>query len=369
MERARHAHATLIFSSACPSLETWQRVQTGAIALHEFAPDDRSNMHVIDLKEAAFGTSYPLTSPLIDAIQKRLDVKEQSVLLLNHRGIASGMVCTECGHRIESEVTGQPLTVHHDKSDRPFLWDHVTGTMSAVPETCPTCNSVKLFPVGAGTQRVESLLKKFFPSARIRRIDSETIDSKKHLIDVRTLMERKEVDILIGTQPVVSLASSPTVTLLASLVADIGLSAANIRASERTVGLLARMRSLNPHAEMFLQTFRPGSIEIRAIAGGKLDVYLSGELALRARGGFPPYARVISLILRGPDAKRRSLEVRTHLEEILKKNPSTVHAITLQPSFTTKNVWYIILRGNHPDELVRRIDTRGIAIDVDPLDV
>jgi primosomal protein N' (replication factor Y) len=368
-ERAERANATLLFSSACPSLETWKRVQEGSITLHDTQTDHRDNVHVIDLKDATFGASYPLTSNLIIAIQHRLEKKEQSILLLNHRGMASGMICAECGHRLESQATGHPLTVHHNVKNHPFLWDHVTGTTEPVPDICPQCHSSNLRPIGAGTQGVETLLKKFFPDARIRRIDSETLESKKDLIAIKKLLTKQEVDILIGTQPVVSLAGSPTVTLLAVLVADIGLSAPTIRASERTVGLLARMRSMNPEAEMFIQTFRPESLEMRALSTGHLDEFLSHELSIRARGGFPPTANVIALIARGPGAKEKALALRIQIEDQQKKDPSALEAVSMQPSFSAKNVWYTVLRGTFPDRILRAIDVRGVFMDVNPLDV
>ena len=183
--------AKLVMGTATPSLEAWSRVKGDRYHLARL--DERyggavlPDVRVIDLATVDFGDLYPFSPPLLDAIDDRLKKGEQSVLFLNRRGLATALLCLECRRRIVSPDSNLPFTVHSSGMGNPYLMDHTSGLRAEIPVQCPHCNSANLHCVGAGTQKIEAILERKFPNARILRADSDTL---KHPEQMRLLLKK-----------------------------------------------------------------------------------------------------------------------------------------------------------------------------------
>ncbi len=362
--------AKLVLCSATPSLESWKHavgISPRFSLVHAGEPTPGiPAIRVIDLAQEQSGKDYPLSTALIGAIEKRLKAGEQSVLLMNRRGSATGLLCLDCRRMLLSKYTTLPLTVHM-MDGKPYLVDQHAEEVAPVPEVCPDCRSHRLHAVGAGTQRVEQTLKRLFPKARIARVDKETLEDES-IGSVLKRAEGGDIDILVGTQPVVKAAELPNVTLGSILVADIGLSLPHFRAGERVVqhiGSLLRRVPEKPNAEVILQTFRPDTPEIALSAKRALPEYLDAEIRLRAEAGYPPVTQMIRLIVRtGGEPKAREL-----VEQANKANPEECTAWAAAPLPGKRGgKWSVFLKGKSPRTALQHLDTRGVSIDVDPID-
>lgn len=371
----RHSGAKLLLGSATPSLESWSRAKTGTYHLARL-PDRYNNnalpmVRVIDLAEAEFGSNYPFTPDLITAINARLQKQEQCVLFLNRRGMASALLCLQCRRRVISPESQLPFTVHHRANGTPYLMDHTTGTTGAVPALCPHCGSAKLHEVGAGTQRIEMILKKLFPRARLLRADTDTLETPEQMRSLLQKMKGGEADILLGTQTVVKGLDLPNVTLAAVLIADIGLSLPHFRAGERILQLLTQLTGRSGRAkpgDVIIQTFRPDAPEIVAAAKHETERYMDDELRLRTHAGYPPMSSMIRLLLRGPDAEARTKSVKS---ELLKENLRLGNTMKISYSptlFGGGREWQILLRGPNPKDLLTPSILKQAIADVDPMD-
>lgn len=367
--------AKLVLGSATPSVESWAKAKNGQYHLVELK--ERYNggampqVQVIDLATAEFGKHYPFTNPLIDAVQARLDRKEQSVLFLNHRGRASAMLCLQCRRRIVSPESQLPFTVHYGKDGKPFLLDHSSGMTAPVPDACPHCSSVDLREVGAGTQRIEESLKALFPKARILRADSDSLSSLDDMQKVLTTMADGKADILIGTQTVTKGLDLPSVTLAAVLVADIGMSLPHFRAGERTFQLLMQLTGRSGrHApgEVIIQTFRPDAPEVQAAANHDAAKYLDTELKMRLAMGYPPAVPMTRLLTRGSEARKTAQRLKQDLEQAADAQ-KTEATITAGPTFFSGGKeWHILMRSNSNRALLQAIKLDGAIVDVEPLE-
>lgn len=371
----RFSGAKLVMGTATPSLEAWSRTKSGQYHLARlpmrYKEQSLPDVKVIDLIDARFGLLYPFTTPLLDAIAERLRRKEQSVLFLNRRGVASALLCLQCRRRIVSPESQLPFTVHHTSAGRPFLMDHTSGLIADVPELCPHCQSPKLHPIGAGTQKIEQILKQQFPTARIIRADADTIQEPEQMRHLLATMRNQEADILLGTQAVVKGLDLPHVTLAAVLLADIGLSLPHFRAGERIFQLLTQLTGRSGRAkagEVIIQTFRPDAPEVQAAAKHETEKYLDTELKLRTYAGYPPMTQMIRLIFRGDKPEIRAKAAQRKLIEIIaKKNPNT--RIGVSPTFFGGGKeWHILLRGENVRQLLEYIDLQDMVVDVDPME-
>jgi primosomal protein N' (replication factor Y) len=371
----RYAGAKLVLGSATPSLESWERAKTGRYTLARI--DERYQqrplppVRIIDLGTVAFGNMYPFSPPLLEAIGKRLQKREQCVLFLNRRGIATGILCLGCRKRLISPETQLPYTLHRTPAGVAFLMDHISGQTANFPATCPYCASPSLLAVGAGTQKLEDLLTTFFPDARLLRADSDTLKFPEQMRLLLKKMTEGEADILLGTQSVVKGLDLPGVTLAAVLVADVGLSLPHFRAGERVFQLLTQLTGRSGRTvpgEVIIQTFRPDAVEVTLAAKHATEEYLEQELKLRLMAKYPPATQMIRLLIQGPDAASRARMLHSGIQRAIKNLGMDLIANCSPTLFGAGKVWHILLRGAEPRTILPGLDLSGVTVDVDPVD-
>lgn len=369
------AGARFVMGTATPSLESWQRVKSGRYHMAEL-PERYKNqalpkVRVIDLATVNFGSLYPFSPPLLDAIQLRLDRHEQSVLFLNRRGVASAVLCLKCRKRLVSPDSQLPFTVHKNPNGTPFLVDHFSGITANFPADCPHCGSHDLLAVGAGTQKLEDIITAQFPKARLLRADSDTLQHPEQMRDLLKKMRNHEADILLGTQSVVKGLDLPEVTLAAVMIADIGLSLPHFRAGERVFQLLTQLTGRSGRAkdgEVIIQTFRPEAIEIVAASQHRTRDYMETELNLREQLHYPPTREMIRFIIRTDRAEAHAKKLHAAILRSINQENIKAQATVAPTLFGGGKVWHILLRGEHLRELLPTLDVSDAVIDIDPMD-
>lgn len=369
---AKQSGASLLLTSPTPSLDSLKHAlgdtEKTRYKLVRKSPEIASKcaVQLIDLGAAQFGKHYPFTQPLVDAVSNRLDQKEASILFLNRRGTATSLLCLDCRETTLSPETHLPLRVI-TRDGKPILMDEATGERLPVPPECSKCHSPKLRAVGAGTERVEADARILFPKAKIARTDADTLDHPKAMEELITRLEAGEIDILLGTQPVLRALRCPRVTLAAILIADIGLSVPDFRAGERvfsTVSSVVRHMHGRESAQAIIQTYRPDAPEIRCAVTGNEQEYWNAELLLRREAGYPPFTQMIELLIRTDRTKAQELHKRAKgLAQEMKT--SVQFKEELRGGLTT---FRITLRGEHPRMLLNALPLRGVSVDIDPVE-
>ena len=374
--------AKLVLGSATPSLESWSRsmkLQTSnlkpqkeyhmATLPNRYKNQALPNVQVVDLASVNFGSLYPFSPNLLEAIDDRLQKGEQSILFLNRRGLATALLCLECRRRIVSPDSQLPFTLHR-MSARECLVDHTTGLTIDVPSTCPACGSANLHAVGAGTQKVEDLLYRQFPQARILRADRDTLDHPEKMRLLLKKMRENQADILLGTQSVVKGLDLPNVTLAAVLLADVGLSLPHFRAGERTFQLLTQLTGRSGRAkpgDVIIQTYRPDAPEVKLAAEHAVEQYLNQELKLRMHTQYPPHGRMVRFLFRGPGSSQSAAILNKEIEAIGSKKE--IVSVSAAPTlFGGGNVWHVLVRCNDPHALCEYLELDGVIVDVDPME-
>jgi primosomal protein N' (replication factor Y) len=298
-ERVRAAGGVLVLGSATPAIEDYARARAGRyplLALRERATaQSLPRTQVIDMSvQFDAGNRRIFSTPLLAAIDARLQRSEKAVLFVNRRGTARFLLCRACGHVPECARCSVSLTVHRSED---LLRCHYCDAQRTLPAACPNCGTGPIRALGIGTQRVAQELTELFPAARIVRMDSDTTT---RVGDHSRLLERfaAEADILVGTQMVAKGLDFPTVTLAAAVAADLDLHVADFRAAERTFALLTQVCGRSGRAqpgEAFIQTYSPDHPAIRFAAAHDYDGFAAGELADRRALRWPPFTRLIYL--------------------------------------------------------------------------
>ena len=329
--RAHLEGATIVLGSATPSLESFQNCLDGKYQLLRLTK--RADHHslplirVVDMRNEGKKTKANdtfLSERLRISIERKIANNEQVILFLNRRGFARSLQCPSCGHVCECPHCSVALT-YHRTDDR--LLCHICGHQAIVPRKCPECRDNGIFLQGFGTQKVEDVLKKVFPTARIARIDADAMRKKNALRDLLNAFQAKKIDILIGTQMIAKGLHFPNVTLVGILNADIGLHVPDFRAGERVFQLLTQVAGRAGRGELegevIVQTFTPHSPSIQFARHHDFDGFAEQELEMRKQFHFPPFTRCAVLTSRSTHERLAEFTLETlhrRLKEDLPKS-------------------------------------------------
>lgn len=194
------------------------------------------------------------------------------------------------------------MTAHKNHvGDVDTLVCHYCGHAIAMPEVCPKCGSPYIASFGLGTQKVEEMLHRLFPQARILRMDGDTTSGRQGHEKILDPFRQGKADILIGTQMIVKGHDFPNVTLVAALAADLGMYDGDYRSNERTFDLLmqASGRAGRGHkpGEMVIQTYDPEQYCVEAVRHQKAEIFYENELAFRRITKYPPYSYMLAVLV------------------------------------------------------------------------
>jgi len=361
--RARESQAPVVLVSATPSLETRANAEAGRYAWHRLPTRHGSaglpTVEAIDLRLHAPPRGRFLSPLLVAEVQATLARGEQALLFLNRRGFAPLTLCRACGHRLECPNCTAWLVLH--RARRALLCHHC-GFTALPPETCPACGIEGGFaPVGPGVERIAMEAAELFPDARRILLSSDTLTGPEAAERAARAVEDREVDLLIGTQVVAKGWHFPHLTLVGVVDADLGLGGGDLRAAERTIQLLHQVSGRVGRAGLpgraLLQTWLPDHPVMQALVAADLEGFVAAELAERRAGGWPPYGRLVALIVEGPDEAKVG-QVARDLRDTAPGEPEGVVVLGPAPAPLA------VLRGQHRMRLLLKADK---ATQVQPL--
>lgn len=301
--RAKLEKAKVVLGSATPSVETYQNAITGKYVYLKLP--ERVNhrpmpkTHFVDIKDKNQWYAPEarwLSKSLVDAIEHTLKNKQQVMLYLNRLGFAHFLFCCDCGHTWRCQNCDVSLTYYQNP---PQLKCHYCGTQKKVPVTCENCSGVRLDTMGLGTEQVEKTLMAIFPKARISRMDRGVIKGKKDLEQVLNKIQKRDVDIVIGTQMVTKGHDFPGIALVGILLADASLNLPDFRANERTFQIITQVSGRAGRAdipgEVYVQTIQPDHPVLVSATHHQYEEFYRNELASRKLFHFPPFHRAVML--------------------------------------------------------------------------
>ena len=321
--RAGLHHARVILGSATPSVESYYKALHGEYRLHTLsfrASGAVAQVSVADLRaELEAGNKSIFSRRLASLIEDRLAKKEQIILFLNRRGYAGFVNCRKCGEVLQCPHCDISLTYHNGER----LTCHYCGYTTRMPQLCPSCHSRYIAPFGTGTEKVEALVHKQFPSARVLRMDADTTAAKGSHERILSQFAAHQADILIGTQMIVKGHDFPLVTLVGIIAADLSLYAQDYRASERTFQLLTqaigRAGRKSNHGEAVIQTYHPENYSIVAASRQDYKEFYNQEILYRTISGYPPVMQMMAILITSDqieDGRAAGEWVNTELEHM-----------------------------------------------------
>lgn len=325
--RAFLTGAVCILGSATPSLESLLNVERERYTLDVLTKRvvDRSLplIHVADMRreKPVEGTAAVFSRILIEKLRDRFEKKEQSILFINRRGYHAALLCPDCGYTAMCDHCDLTLT-HHRAEGK--LRCHLCGFEDTVPTRCPHCRSPQIRYKGKGTQRIEDMVQRVLPGAKVQRVDADTMQRKDLYRSVLGEFRRGRIDVLVGTQMIAKGLDFPNVTLVGLVDADLSMQVADFRAAERTFQLLIQVAGRagrgDRSGEVVVQTCTPFAPTILYARQQDFDGFAEEEMQARREFGYPPYRHLIHHLIRG-----KSLEkVKFYAEQWIKRLEASI---------------------------------------------
>lgn len=302
--RANRLNIPVVLGSATPALESWHNAignenkasKYNLLSLNQRAVT-AAQLPVIDcIDTTKVNLRLGFTPQLIAALKLRLARKEQSLLFVNRRGYSPVLLCSACHWIAPCTRCSARLVVHLGQRK---LRCHHCGHEQAIPKQCPSCGNADLHPTGHGTQRLEQTLAQLLPTARIARVDRDSISRKNALVEILDQVHRQEIDILVGTQMLAKGHDFPNLTLVGVIDTDSALHSPDFRASERLFAQLMQVAGRAGRADkagqVIIQTQFPDHALFKALRRQDYTSYANTLLQERQAMQLPPASFVALL--------------------------------------------------------------------------
>jgi primosomal protein N' (replication factor Y) len=374
------AAAPVLLISATPSIETIARAKQQE--WRHVTLEHRSaviRVEVVDMRrELEDGWKSMISRPLLAALEAlKWGDGEQALLIMNRRGLASALLCRDCGAAQSCPSCERPLVLHSAGS---LLRCHGCGLVAEPLTRCPSCNGARIRAIGGGTERLEAEVKRLLPSLRIGRLDADTTASIGAGDRILDAFRKGETQLLIGTALAAKALDLPRLALVGIASADAGLLLPDERAAERVVSLIVqasgRLGRGGSGGTAWVQSYRPEDPAIAAAVelarGGDVSAWRRREVLLRERAGGAPFLRTAKITVSGATATATHTRAVAVAEKLRGQLPEGSGARLLGPipAWVPKRAgrWRenLILRAADPLPFVRALGGRDVSIDLDP---
>ncbi len=342
IKRAQLNGVACVLGSATPSLETWQKVQSGAFPLLKLTHRaiEAATLPTIEIVDKRKERQAIFTGSVRQAIDEALARSEQVLVFINRRGYAPTVTCPACGW-VSRCAHCSGFTVYHKKENR--LVCHHCSTSYPVPTHCPTCGNADIEVLGSGTQKIEEAIVSFWPEKRILRIDRDSVRTKRQVEEAFSQVHAREADIIVGTQMISKGHDFQHVGLVVILNADALLINPNIKSEERLFCLLlqvaGRAGRFGNEGRVLVQTRFPEHPLYQELVAQDYEAFASRALLERSEAQLPPFVYEARLLAQSKTLER-SLDFLERAKEKAKAIPK-------------KNVW---LYDPVPMTLMRLLD-------------
>lgn len=356
----------VVLGSATPSIESFYKALNGEyelVMINKRANNKKPpSVELVDMREELKNNNKSIFSrKLFEKINDRLNKNEQIILFLNRRGFSTFVSCRSCGYVFKCENCDISMTYHNNG----YLVCHYCGRREKIKTTCPKCGSSYVKYFGAGTEKVQESVKKYFPNARVLRLDVDTTRRKNSYEAIYNSFKNKEADILIGTQMVTKGFDFENVTLVGVITADMALNLPDYRSSERTFQMLTQVSGRagrgEKSGEVIIQTYSPQNYAIYLAKDSNYNEFFKREIVIRKSLDYSPFSKILIINMAGESENKIKIfskKLKKSLQMVLKGHDEVhIYNPGACPISKINNIyrWQMMIKGNFSDIITDKI--------------
>ncbi len=363
--------ANVDLETTTPTIETYYQAQKKGYNL-KIQPYGRKNINtkLIDLRDEIKNKNYSIISK---QLQTQLLNSKKSILYISRRGASTFILCRDCGHVLKCPNCDVPLVYHQG----PKLICHHCGAEQKPPSVCPNCKGHRIKYFGAGTQKVETEIKKIFSASfsrkktiEIFRLDSDTAEKPNHQQQIISKFNQAANAVLIGTQMLID-KNINSANLSAIISIETLLNLPDYRSSERVFQIVNKVRGMSKN-HFYIQTYNPENFVFKAAVENSWKKLYNKEIEIRKSLNYPPFSQIVKLSFKHKNPKKAEQEAKilfTKLEQQiksgLKDKESKIDLLGPVPAFIPKVAgkyqWHIIIKNR-----IRNLKNRNKLLQIIP---
>ncbi len=314
--------------TSIPSIETYNNIVNKKYHITKLEKRYREaslpNIEIINLHSEVLNKGSWIANKTISKVDQYLDKGDQVLFFLNRRGYAPFVICKKCGYKFECPNCAVNLNFHKKLNK---LLCHYCGHKSSLSRVCKDNKKCDLLFCGPGVERIFSELEKIYPNKKIEIFSSDTLKKNKITNTLLKKVEKKKIDILVGTQLLSKGFHFPKLNCIVVVDSDFSSHGYDLRSAEKNIQLYHQLagragRESNT-STIYFQTYTPDDEVLLNISKNDPHAFLQKELLLRKEKKLPPFYRLISLIISGknePLIMKFAISVKSKLPKINEVN-------------------------------------------------
>ena len=384
IKRASLENIPINLVTSIPSVETYNNIINKKYYITKLQERYREaslpNVEVINLYSEVLAKDSWIANKTINKVNQYLEKGDQVLFFLNRRGYAPFVICKKCGYKFQCPNCSVNLNFHKKLNK---LLCHYCGYKSLLTRLCKDNKKCDYLFCGPGVERIFSELKKIYPKKKIEIFSSDTLKKNKSTNLLLNKVEKKKIDILVGTQLVSKGFHFPKLNCIVVVDADFSSHGYDLRSAEKNIQLYHQLagragREGDP-STIYFQTYTPNDEILLNISKNDPHAFLEKELLLRKEKKLPPFYRLISLIISGknePLIMKFALNIKSKLPKI---NEVNVLGPVLAPIIKLRKQYRCRILIRYPKNLfiqkylsqslnkIKMISGIKLEVDVDPI--
>ena len=304
IKRASFENIPINLVTSIPSVETYNNIVSKKYYITKLTKRYKEaslpNIEVINLQSELLKKNSWIANKTIDKVNQYLEKGNQVLFFLNRRGYAPFVICKKCNYKFQCPNCALNLNFHKKLNK---LLCHYCGHKSLLSRTCKNNDKCDLLFCGPGVERIFLELKKIYPKKKIEIFSSDTLKKNKFTNDLLKKVEKKKIDILIGTQLLSKGFHFPKLNCIVVVDADFSSHGYDLRSAEKNIQLYHQLSGRagreGEQSTIYFQTYTPNDEILLNISKNNPHEILKKELILRKEKKLPPFYRLISLIISG----------------------------------------------------------------------
>ena len=314
--------------TSIPSIETYNNIISKKYFVTKiekrFKESPLPKVKIINLRSETLEKESWISKRAINEVNNFLNKGDQVLFFLNRRGFAPFVICKNCGNKFQCPNCAINLNFHKKLNK---LLCHYCGHKSFLTRKCKDNKDCDLLFCGPGVERIFAELKKIYPEKKIEIFSSDTLTKKKQTSTLLQKVEKKKIDILVGTQLLSKGFHFPKLNCIVVVDSNFSSHGYDLRSAEKNIQLYHQLSGRagreGKTSTIFFQTYTPEDEILLNISKNDPHAFLKKELQLRKEKKLPPFYRLISLIISGNNENfimKSAMNIKSKLPKINEVN-------------------------------------------------